>query len=74
MPSYHFQIKLGDRVLHSLDNVPLTDPAEAWDVIAELANQFQTPGHRVLVKDEHGNVIIMAGLISANDSESKAAA
>ena len=74
MPSYHFQIKLGDRVLHSLDNVPLTDPAEAWDVIAELANQFQTPGHRVLVKDEHGNVIIMAGLIGSNASESKTAA
>ena len=74
MPSYQFQIKLGDCVLHSLDNVSLTDPAEAWDVIAELANQFQTPGHRVLVKDEHRNVVIMAGLIGNNVSESKTAA
>ena len=74
MPSYQFQIKLGDRVLHSLDNVSLTDPAEAWDVIAELANQFPTPGHRVLVKDEHGNVVIMAGLIGTSASESKTAA
>jgi hypothetical protein len=74
MPSYQFQIKLGDRVLHSLDNVCLTDPAEAWDVIAELANQFPTPGHRVLVKDEHGSVVIMAGLIGSNASESKTAA
>ena len=74
MLSYHFQIKLGDRVLHSLDNVSLTDPAEAWDVIAELANQFQAPGNRVLVKDEHGSVVIMAGLIGANTSESKTAA
>lgn len=74
MPSYQFQIKLGDRVLHSLDNVSLTDPAEAWDVIAELATQFHTPGHRVLVKDEHGNVVIMAGLIGNNVSESKTAA
>ena len=74
MPSYHFQIKLGDCVLHSLDNVSLTDPAEAWDVIAELANQFQIPGHRVLVKDEHGRDVIMAGLIGANVSESKTAA
>ena len=74
MPSYHFQIKLGDRVLHSLYNVSVTDPAEAWDVIAELANQFQAPGHRVLVKDEHGSVVIMAGLIGASASESKTAA
>jgi hypothetical protein len=74
MPSYQFQIKLVDRVLHSLDNVSLTDPAEAWDVIAELANQFPTPGHRVLVKDEHGNVVIMAGLIDTSASESKTAA
>ena len=74
MPSYHFHIKLCDRVLHSLDNVSLTDPAEAWDVIAELANQFPTPGHRVLVKDEHGNVVIMAGLIGASASEGKTAA
>ena len=74
MPSYHFQIKLGDRVLQSLDNVSLTDPAEAWDVIAELATQFQAPGNRVLAKDEHGSVVIMAGLIGANTSESKTAA
>ena len=74
MPSYHFQIRLGDHVIHSLESVSLEEPAEAWDVIAELANQFQTPGHRVLVKDEHGSVVIMAGLMGASAPESKTAA
>jgi len=74
MPSYNFQIKLGDRVLHSLNDVSLTDSAEAWDVIAELATRFQTPGHRVLVKYKHGNVVIMAGLVNAHVSDSKTAA
>ena len=74
MPSYSFQIKLGNRVLHSLEAVPLADPTDAWGVIAELATQFHTPGHRVLVKDEHGSIVIMAGLIGADVSESKNAA
>ena len=74
MPSYSFQIMLGNRVLHSIDKVSLTDPAEAWDVIAELATRFQAPGHRVLVKDEHGHVVIMAGLVIAHFSDSKSAA
>ena len=74
MPSYSFQIKLRNRVLHSLEDVPLADPKDAWGVIAELATQFQTPGHRVLVKDEHGSVVIMAGLVGANVSPTKVAA
>ena len=74
MPSYSFQIKLGNRVLHSLEDVPLVDPTDAWGVIAELANQFQTPGHRVLVKDEYGSIVIMAGLIGAIVSQSQNAA
>ena len=74
MPSYQFEIKLGDRVLHLLENVSLKVPADAWGVIAELADQFQTPGHRVLVKDEHGSVVIMAGLIGATVSQSQNAA
>ena len=74
MPSYHFHIKLGDRILHSLENIALTDPAEAWDVVAELATLFHTPEHRVLVKDEHGRIIIMAGLVGTHVSERKTAA
>ena len=74
MPSYSFQIKLGNRVLHSLEDVPLADPTDAWGVIAELAGLFAIPGYRVLVKDEHGSVVIMAGLVGAKASATKVAA
>ena len=72
--SYSFQIKLGNRVVHSLDNVVLGEPTDAWGVIAELSVKFATPGHRVLVKDEHGSVVIMAGLVGAKASATKVAA
>ena len=74
MPSYNFQIKLSDRIVLSLDNVTLTEPTEAWEVISELATRFHTPGHRVLVKDEQGRVVIMAGLMGASALETITAA
>lgn len=74
MPRFNFAIKRGDAVVHSVEDVPLGNPADAWSFIQELSNQFDTPGLRVIVKDEHGNVVIMAGLIGNNVSESKTAA
>ena len=74
MPRFNFAIKRGDVVVHSVENVPLADPAEAWSFIEELSNQFDTPGLRVIVKDEHGDVVIMAGLVSQSISDRNTAA
>ena len=74
MSSYSFTIKQGDHVLHSIENVMLPDPTEAWGFIQELSNQFLSPGLRVVVKDEEGNVVIMAGLMGADRMERQIAA
>ena len=73
MLKYNFAIKRGDIVIHSLENVHLTDPADAWGVIDRLTSQFAAPGLRVIVKDNEGSVVIMAGLLGApNAIEQKA--
>ena len=64
MLKYNFAIMRGDIVIHSLENVPLPDPADAWSVINRLTSQFAAPGLRVIVKDDEGSVVIMAGLIA----------
>ena len=74
MSSYSFTLKQGDHVLHSIENVMLPDPTEAWGFIQELSNQFPSPGLRVVVKDEDGDVVIMAGLVSQTISERNNAA
>ena len=48
----------------------LPNPADAWNVIDKLTSQFAAPGLRVVVKDDAGSVVIMAGLI-ANTYSSK---
>ena len=73
MPKYNFAIKRGDIVIHSLENVPLPAPADAWSVIEMLTSQFASPGLRVIVKDDEGSIVIMAGLLGApNAFEQKA--
>ena len=74
MPRFNFAIKRGDVVVHSVENLPLADPADAWSFIEELSNQFDTPGLRVIVKDEDGDVVIMAGLVSQTISDRNTAA
>jgi hypothetical protein len=74
MPRFNFAIKRGEAVVHSVEQVPLDDPADAWGFIERLAKQFNAPGLRVIVKDEDGDVVIMAGLMGTSVSESKTAA
>ena len=74
MSSYSFIIKQGDHVLHSIENVVLPDPTEVWGFVQELSNQFPSPGLRVVVKDEEGDVVIMAGLMGAERIEPQIAA
>ena len=74
MPSYSVTIKQGDHVLHSLENVFVSDPTDVWGVIERLSAEFPTPGLRVIVRDENGDVVIMAGLISADRMKPQIAA
>jgi len=74
MPGYNFAIKRGDVVIHSVENVPLPNPADAWNVIDKLTSQFAAPGLRVVVKDDEGSVVIMAGLIANTYSSNEQSA
>ena len=74
MPTYSFTIRRGDHIIHSVAGVSLTEPADAWGFIEEIATQFETPGLRIIVKDEDGGVVIMAGLLAAGHSEKLTAA
>jgi len=67
-------LKRGDHVLHSIENVPLPDPTDAWGFIEDLSRQFPSPGLRVIVKDRDGNIVIMAGLTGLERPESQIAA
>ena len=74
MPRFNFAIKRGDTVVHSVESVPLPDPAHAWSFIEELSSKFGSSGLRVIVKDEDGAVVIMAGLVGQNISDRNTAA
>ncbi len=74
MGDYTFEIKRGERVLYSVEGVSLLEPDEAWDLIEDLARKFDAEGLRIVVKDETGNIVIMAGLVSARLSPTKSAA
>ena len=63
MSNYSITILKRDTTLHSLESVSLPSPADAWGLIRELANQFDGGGLRVVVKDEDGHVVIMAGIV-----------
>ena len=74
MGDYTFEIKRGERVLYSIEGVSLLEPDEAWGLIEDLARKFDAEGLRIVVKDETGNIVIMAGLVSARLSPTKSAA
>jgi hypothetical protein len=66
MINYSITVLKRDTTLHSLEKVPLERPADAWGLIQKLANQFHGAGLRVVVKDEDGDVVIMAGLAGSS--------
>ena len=74
MPRFNFAIKRGDAVVHSVEDVPLGNPADAWSFIEALSSKFGSSGLRVIVKGEDGAVVIMAGLAGQNISERNTAA
>lgn len=74
MADYSFEFKRAERVLHVIERMPLAVPREAWGVIESLARQFDGPGLRIVVKDEAGGVVIMAGLVGSGSSIEKSAA
>ena len=74
MADYSFEIKRAERVLHLIERVPLAAPHEAWGVIEDLARRFDGPGLRIVVKDDAGDIVIMAGLMSARNAMERSAA
>lgn len=74
MADYSFEIKRAERVLHVIGRLPLATPHEAWGVIEDLARKFDGPGLRIVVKDEAGAIVIMAGLVSARSALEQSAA
>ena len=74
MAGYSFEIRRAERLLHAVEGVSLAAPHDAWDVIEALARQFDAPGLRIVVKDEAGGVVIMAGLTRARNALEREAA
>ncbi len=74
MGDYSFEIKRGERVLHSVEGVSLPEPAAAWGLIEDLARKFYAEGLRIVVKDEAGHIVIMAGLVSSRPYPATSAA
>lgn len=74
MADYRFEIKRAERELHVIERLPLAAPDEAWGVIQDLARKFNGPGLRIVVKDEAGAIVIMAGLVGARHALEQSAA
>lgn len=51
---------------NALENtMRLVDPAAAWPMVGEIANDARATEGRVFVTDENENVVIMVGVASA---------
>ena len=74
MADYSFEIKHAERVVHVVERVSLAAPREAWGVIEDLARKFDGPGLRIVVKDEAGDIVIMAGLVRPRNALEQSAA
>lgn len=69
MTSYSVEVRRGDHVLHSIARKEFTDHDEAWKFAEQLSFHYDSPGLRVVVKDENGGVFLMAGLRTIQNTQ-----
>ena len=64
MRVYDFEVLRDGAVVAAERCVPLTDPRAAWPEIERLARRHNQPGCKIRVKDEHGRIVILTGVVS----------
>jgi hypothetical protein len=74
MIRYSFTIKRGESVLYVAQDVLIADSTRIWSFIDDIASQFEEPGLRVVVTDDEGRVVIMAGIINPRKGDKRTAA
>ena len=62
MTLYTVEIKRGERVIHCEQEKQFSNQEDAWKYVVDLAADFYISGIRVVVKDEEGGILLMAGL------------
>lgn len=66
MHRYDFEVSRGSRVVYCERGVMLPNDRSAWGHVEIIADQVvTTPGARIRVADENGQIIILTGVVSA---------
>ncbi len=73
MATYTVEIKRGDRVINVIANREFADQCEAWRFVEELSYHYDSPGMRVIIKDQNGGVFLMAGFATVQGAQQKLA-
>ena len=68
MGVYDFEVLKDGGVVAAERTIALPDTSAAWPKIAELANAFDKPGHKIRVKDEAGGIVILIGVAALRHS------
>ena len=62
MGIYDFEVLKDGAVIAAEQTIALPDTSAAWPKIAELAETFGEPGHKIRVRDEAGGIVILIGV------------
>ena len=73
MSLYTVEIKRGDRVINVISGKAFADQCEAWRFVEELSYHYDSPGMRVVIKDQNGGVFLMAGFAAVQNSKQQLA-
>jgi hypothetical protein len=65
MPSYDVEVRRDQRVLQVFRGAELADLDRAWDFVSALSRNWDSPGTRILVRDDRGDVVISIGVVAA---------
>lgn len=65
MRRHTFEVLRGESVIHLETPAPNDCPKEMWRKVAELSVRFHIPGTRIIVRDDHADVVVSIGVVSA---------
>ena len=64
MKIYDFEVLKDGLVIAAKQSFALPDLSAAWPKIAKLARAFDEPGCEIRVKNELGEIVILAGVVA----------
>jgi hypothetical protein len=65
MQRYDFEVRRGDETIAFQRSIELQTPRALWLRVAELAESVPTPGGRIRVTDQSGDIVILTGIVAA---------